>query len=65
MSQYERLKEEKRDAKKTKWAKVPRANSADWEHYRTRGQKIGDYYRHKRGERLYEERYLNDDSTQA
>ena len=58
MSQYERLREEKRDAKKTKWAKAPKVSAADWVRYRTRGQKISDYYRHKRGERLYEERYL-------
>ena len=63
MSQYERLQEEKKDAKKTKWAKVPKASSADWERYRTRGQKISDFYRKKRGERIYREEYLNDDST--
>ena len=63
MSQYERLREEKRDAKKAKWAKAPKTSAADWARYRSRGQKIGDYYRLKRGERLYEERYLNDDTA--
>ncbi len=63
MSQYERLREEKRDAKYTEWAKSPKTSTADWKGHRTRGQKIGDYYRHKRGERIYEERYLEYDNT--
>ena len=59
MGQYERLREEKRDAKKTKWAQTPKTASADWaSHRRTRGQRISDYYRKKSGERIYKERYL-------
>ncbi len=62
MGQYERLKEEKRDARYTEWAKVPKASSQDWPAYRSRGKAIGAYYRNRgrkeRGERLYEERYL-------
>ena len=59
VSQYERLKEEQRDAKKTKWAQTAKTSSAD---YQTRGKKIGAWYRNrhrvKSGERVYEERYL-------
>jgi len=58
MSQYERLREEKRDKAKKAFAQTPRTSAADWRSYRTRGQKIGDFYRKKRGERIYKETYL-------
>ncbi len=63
MSVYERLQEERRDAKKTKWAQTGKASSQDWwTHRKTRGQRISDYYRKKSGERVYERTYLDDDT---
>ncbi len=63
MSVYERLREEIRDAKAKKNAGSPRTSSADWENHKTRGRRIGEYYRQKYAERLYERTYLDDNTT--
>ena len=67
MSQYERLQEEQRDAKRTKRATSPKTSTADWwQHNQTKGAKIGAYYKKRARERLYTERYLTyDNPTEA
>ncbi len=57
MSVYERIREEKRDARYTEWAKIPKASSADWATRSSRGKKIGDWYRKRAGESLYRRLY--------
>lgn len=57
MSVYERMREEKRDARYAEWAKVPKASTADWVAHKTRGQRIGDWYRKRAGEELYKRLY--------
>ena len=46
-------------------ARQSRTSSADWQTWKGRGAKIGAFYRVKRLERIYRERYLGDDSNTA
>ena len=57
MSAYERMREEKRDAKRSEWSKTSRTSSEDWRSHKTKGQRISDWYRKRAGEELYKRLY--------
>ena len=57
MSVYERMREEVQDAKRTKRSATPKTSAADWWRYKTRGQRIGGWYRKRFGEELYRRLY--------